>query len=158
VDPFLAAAVGLLLAGVVGVAVPVLPGPLLSTGGVLLYWWSTNYAEPSVAVVGGLTLVGVFAAVVDVGAEYLGARAGGASTLSSAFGAVVGVALLVVVGPSGLLVGVVVTVVVVEVYRGASLREGVRAAAVAVVAALAAGLVQAALALMMLVVFLLAVL
>jgi len=99
----------------------------------------------------------VFAAVVDVGAEYLGARAGGASTLSSAFGAVVGVALLVVVGPSGLLVGVVVTVVV-EVYRGASLREGVRAAAVAVVAALAAGLVQAALALMMLVVFLLAVL
>jgi uncharacterized protein YqgC (DUF456 family) len=96
----------------------------------------------------------VFAAVVDVGAEYLGARAGGASAVSSAFGAVVGVALLVVVGPSGLLVGVVLGVGVVEVYRGASLREGVRAAA----AALAAGLVQAALALMVLVVFLLAVL
>ena len=158
VDPFLVAAVGLLLAGVAGVAVPLVPGPLLSVGGVLLYWWSTGYAAPSPPVVAGLTLVGLLAVAVDVGAEYLGARAGGASTLSSALGVVVGLACLALVGPVGLLAGVVATVVVVETYRGASLREGVRAATAAVVAALASSVVQAVLVLAMLAVFLVAVL
>ncbi len=157
-DPFLAAAVALLVAGVAAVVVPLVPGPALSVGGVWLYWWSTGYTEPSTAVVAGLTLVGVAAVAVEFGAEFVGAKAGGASTLSSVLAAVVGVALLFVLGPVGMLAGIAATVVVVEVYRGADLREGVRAAAVAVAAALASGVVQAALALAMLIVFVAAVL
>ncbi len=158
VDPFFLVAVGLLVGGVLAVAVPLVPGPALSVGGVWLYWWSTSYADPSTPVVVGLTLVGVAAVAVDLGAEVLGARAGGASTLSSVLAALVGVGLLFLVGPVGMLVGLAATVVVVEVYRGANLREGVRAAAVAVAAALASGVVQAVLALSLLVVFLAAVL
>ncbi len=158
IDPSLAVAVAFLLAGVVAVAIPLVPGPALSVGGVWLYWWSTGFLTPSTAVVAGLTLVGVAAVVVEVGAEYLGARAGGASTLSSALAAVVGLVLLFVLGPVGMLAGIAATIVVVEVYRGADLREGVGAAAVAVAAALASGVVQAALAVSMLIVFLAAVL
>lgn len=154
IDPFLGVAVGLLLAGVAGAVVPLVPGPALSTLGVWLYWWSTGFAEPPLLVVALLTLVGVLGAAVDLGAEALGAKAGGASTLASVLGVVVGLVLLFVVGPVGLLVGVAGTVLVVEVYRGADLREGLRAAGLAVLASLASGLVQAVLALSMLVVFL----
>jgi hypothetical protein len=158
IDPFLLAAVALLVAGVAGVFLPVVPGPALSVGGVWLYWWSTGYTEPGVAVVAALSAVGLLAVVVEFTAEYLGARVGGASTLASVAGTVVGVALLFVLGPVGMLLGLAATIVAVEVYRGADLRSGLRAATVAVAAALASGLVQAVLAVGMLAVFLVSVL
>lgn len=158
IDPYLVIALGLLLAGVAGAVLPLVPGPALSAVGVWLYWWSTGFLEPSLAVVALLTLVGVLGAAVDLGAEAIGAKAGGASTLSSVLGVVVGLLLLFVIGPVGLLVGVAGTVLLVEVYRGADLRDGLWAAGLAVVASLASGLVQAMLASSMLVVFVAAVL
>lgn len=158
VDPYLVVAVALLAAGVVGAVVPLVPGPALSVAGVWLYWWSTGFLEPGVLVVGTLTLVGLLGAAVDLAAEAIGARAGGASTGASLAGAVVGLALFLVTGPVGLVVGVAGTVLAVELYRGSDLREGARAAAFAVVAALASGLVQALLGLAVLVAFVLAVL
>ncbi len=158
VDLVLVVAVTLLVAGVAGAVLPLVPGPALSVAGVLLYWWHTGYAVPSASVVAALVAVGVAATAVEVGAEFVGARAGGASTLASVLGVAVGLALLFVVGPVGMLLGIAGTIVVVEVYRGASLRTGLRAAALAVAAGLASGVVQTVLAGTMLVVFLLAVL
>lgn len=158
IDPFLLVAVGLLVAGVVGAVVPLVPGPALSTVGVWVYWWSTGYVEPSLPVVIGLTLVGVLGAAVDLGAEAIGAKVGGASTLASVLGVLVGLSLLFLIGPGGLLVGVVGTILLVELYRGASLREGLQAALFAVVASLASGVVQAVLALSMLGVILVSIL
>jgi|APHM01.1.fsa_nt_gi Protein of unknown function (DUF456). len=158
VDPFFVGAVALLVAGVVAVVVPLVPGSALSVGGVWLYWWSTGYTGPPTAVVAALTLVGVASVAIELGAEVLGARAGGASTLSSVLAAPAGLVGLFALGPIGMLAGIAATIVAVEVYRGATLRDGLRAATVAITAALASGVVQALLALSILIVFLTAVL
>jgi uncharacterized protein YqgC (DUF456 family) len=155
VDALTVVAVALLVAGVIGSIVPVVPGPLLSIGGVYTYWWSSGYSDPGLLVLVGFTLVGVFALAVDLLAGAVSARAGGASTKSSVAAGVAGFALFFVAGPVGVVVGVAGAVFVVELALGADADEGGKAALYTAVGVLASGVVQAMLTLSMLVGFLL---
>ncbi|MHB9286357.1 DUF456 domain-containing protein [Halobacteriales archaeon Cl-PHB] len=143
-------AFALLAGGVVGSIVPVLPGGLLSLGGVYLFWWHTGYASPGPVVLVGLTLVGLVAVVADWLSGVVAAKAGGASTWSSVVGAGVGVLLFVTTGPVGLVTGIAATVFLLEYRRQADARAGLVAALAATLGVLASSVVQAVLTFSML--------
>ncbi|HET7323761.1 MAG TPA: DUF456 domain-containing protein [Halococcus sp.] len=112
-------AVALLVLGVLGSVVPLLPGPLLSLAGVYCYWWQSGYAEPGLVLLAVLTFIGLLAIATNYLAGAVSARAGGASSATAILAAVVGIVLFFITGtgPLGLVVGVVVTVFVVEFAR-----------------------------------------
>lgn len=153
VDVILLVAVGLLVAGVVGSVLPAMPGALLSLAGVYLHWWSSGFAEPGLALLVALTLVGLATLAVDYLGGAISARVGGASTGTTALAAVVGFVLFFVAGPLGILVGIAATVFLAEYYRSRDARASGRAAAFATVGALASTVVQALLTASMLVAF-----
>lgn len=158
VDPFVVAAVGLLVLGVAGSATPLLPGALFSLAGVFLYWWSTGYADPSLPVLAGFLLVGLLAAAVEYAGGAFAAGAGGASRGTVVAAGVVGVALFFLAGPLGVVLGVAGTVFGLELRRHGDARSGGRAALYAVVGVLGSAVAQLLLTGSMLVAFLLVVL
>lgn len=153
-DLFFVAAVVLLLAGVVGSVVPLVPGAGLSLAGIYLYWWHTGYATPGLWVLAAFTLVGLAAVVTDHFGGALAAGAGGASAKTTALATVVSIPLLFVVGPIGLVLGVGATVFAAEFYRTQNAGRGARAAAFAAVGVLGSAVVQLVVTLSLLVGFL----
>lgn len=157
-DLVLVAAVVLLLAGVAGSVLPLVPGPLLSAAAVAGYWWHTGYGQPGTVFVAAVVAVTVLAVAADWFGGAVAARAGGADAATSAAAAVIGIALMLVTGPVGLLVGIAGTVFAVEVVHGASGREGARAAGYAVVGTVGSAAVQVVVTVGVLVGFVVAVL
>lgn len=153
-----AVAMVLLVAGVVGSVVPLVPGPLLSIGGVVGYWWSTGYSEPGAAAVAALVLVGVAAFVVETAASAISARAGGASWTVTAVAGVVGVVLLFLTGPVGMVLGVGATVFLLEVGRHDDVSRGLRTAGYTTIGILGSTVLQVLFTFLMLVGFVVAVL
>lgn len=143
VDPLVLVAFALLVGGVLGSLLPVIPGPALSLVGVYLYWWTTGYAEPAALALLGLTLVGLVGVAVDLFGGAFGARAGGASVTTTVAAAVVGGLLLFVAGPVGIVLGVAGTVFLVEFLRERDARASLTAAGYATVGILASAVVQA---------------
>lgn len=158
VDPFLAAAVALLILGVVGSVAPMIPGVLLSVVGVVLYWWSTGYASPGVVFVAVVVVIGAVAMLVDLLAGAIAARAGGASLRTTAMAALVSLLLFVFLGPVGIIVGVALTVFLVELYRTRQVGASGRASLYATAGLLASTAVQFVLTVSILLGFLLVVL
>jgi uncharacterized protein YqgC (DUF456 family) len=157
-DVALIAAAALLVAGVVGSVLPLVPGPLLSAAAVAGYWWDTGYGEPGAVFVAAVVTVTVLAVAADWFGGAVAARAGGADAATSAAAAVLGIVLMLVAGPVGLLVGIAGTVFVVEIVRGATGREGARAAGYAVVGTVGSAAVQVVVTVGVLVGFVVAVL
>jgi len=156
VDILTAAAVVLLVAGVVGSAIPSVPGPLLSLAGVAAYWLGGGTAVGTLTLV-ALAAVGVVAVVADWLAGTLAAKYGGASWTASILGGLVGLVLLFVVGPVGVVLGLAATVFAVEALRKDP-RHATRAAAYSTVGALGSVVVQVAIAVAMLATFAIALL
>jgi len=142
-DPAVVLAVGLLVAGVVGSFLPVVPGALLSLAGVYLYWWTSGYADPGLLALAALTVVCLLAVVADYGAGAVAARAGGASWRASALGVAVGTLLFFVVGPVGLVGGLAGTVFLLTYRKNRDSRESARTALFAAVGVFASAAVQA---------------
>ncbi|MFC7046198.1 DUF456 domain-containing protein [Halobacteriaceae archaeon GCM10025711] len=124
VDLVVLLAVALLVLGVVGSVVPLLPGAPLSLAGVYLYWWHTGFTDPGVVAVVGFTLVGGFATVMDYFGGPIGASAGGASLLTSVLAGLVGVVLLFTLGPVAMVVGIPVAVFLLEFRRHDDVETG----------------------------------
>ena len=128
-DTLVLVAFALLVLGVVGAALPLLPSGLFSLAGVGVYWWQTGDPGPLLfAALVGLALVAI---AVDWLAGIVGARAGGTDTRTAIIAGVVGILLMVLTGPLGLLAGVAATVFVLELRKhedaGASARRAVYA-------------------------------
>lgn len=157
-DLFFWLAFALLVLGVVGSVLPLLPGAILSVVGILVYWWSTGFTEPSLLALFGLLLVGGVAIVTDYGAGIIAARVGGASNRTALVAGVAGFVLLFVLGPLGMFLGVAGTVFVIEYLEHEDAEESVRRALYATVGVLASSVVQVLLTLSMLVGFVVAVL
>lgn len=96
-------AVALIVTGVVGTFLPVLPGALLVFGGMLLGAWIDNFQRIGWVTLVVLGLLTVLVFVVDVVAGLMGAKRVGASKL-----AIVGAAIGTVVGMFFGLVGIVI--------------------------------------------------
>ncbi|ADE04649.1 MULTISPECIES: DUF456 domain-containing protein [Haloferax] len=156
-DVFLWVALALLVLGVVGSVLPLLPGALLSVVGVVVYWVSTGFSEPGPIAFVGLTLVGLVALVTDYAGGMVAARFGGASTRTSIVAGVVGFLLMFLIGPLGIFVGVAGTVFALEYVDHQDAEESGRRALVATVGVLATAAVQALLTFSMLVGFVLTV-
>jgi uncharacterized protein YqgC (DUF456 family) len=142
IDPVAIVAVALLIVGVVGCVVPLIPGPPLSLAGVYLYWWGSGFTEPGLALLVTLTLLGLLAIVADFGAEVVSARVGGASLTTSIVAGVVGIVLFVLVTPIGALLGVVAAVFVLEYRRHRDASQGAKAAGAVVIGILGSVVVQ----------------
>ncbi|KAB1188070.1 MULTISPECIES: DUF456 domain-containing protein [Haloferax] len=156
-DLFFWFALALLVLGVAGSILPFLPGAILSVIGVLVYWWSSGFSEPSLLALFGLLLVGVIAIVTDYGAGVIAARVGGASTRTSIIAGVVGFILLFVFGPLGLVLGVAGTVFVIEYLEHEDAEQSSRRALYTTIGVLASSAVQVLLTASILVGFVLVV-
>jgi uncharacterized protein YqgC (DUF456 family) len=150
------AALALLVAGVVGSLLPMVPGPALSVLGVYIYWASTGFSRPGLPSIIAFTTVAWAALAVDYAGGAVAGKLGGAATTSIAVGSVVGFLCLLATGPLGLVVGMACSVFAFEWFRGRGLRGSVRAAVVSAAGVLGSALLQAALTAAMLVAFVLA--
>jgi uncharacterized protein YqgC (DUF456 family) len=93
--------VALIVVGLAGTVLPVLPGTVLVWGGILLGAWIDDFTRVSIATVAVISALGLLAWGLDYAAGLLGARRAGASRL-----ALVGAAVGTVVGLFMGLVGV----------------------------------------------------
>lgn len=152
-----AVAFGLLVAGVVGSIAPRVPGAAFSLLGVYLYWWSVDFAEPALVTVGLLTLVGVLALAGRLFGTVVAARIGGASTVTATIAGIVGFIGFLSLGTTGLLLGTVLTVFVLEYLRRRNVKTSAVAAIAVVLGTFASRTIQVLLTGAMLVVMVLAV-
>ena len=150
-------ALGLALLGVVGSAVPLLPGALLSLSGLFLYWWHTGYSDPSLLVLVVLTSLGLLVVVLDWFGGAVSAKVGGASTGTATAAALVGFLLFFVAGPVGILLGVVSVVFFAEFRRTGDPQRSGRTAIYTTVGMLASTVAQVLLTALFFLGFLLAV-
>lgn len=149
-DPVVALAFVLLVAGVVASLLPGVPAPLLSLAGVVLYWWSTGYAEPGAVALVALVGVGLLALAADWLGGAVAARVGGASNRTAILAGLAGLLLLPVAGPVGIVAGSAGTVFVLEYLKGRDAGTSARAAGAYVLGAFASAAVQFLLTLAML--------
>ncbi|WP_222918630.1 DUF456 domain-containing protein [Natrinema sp. SYSU A 869] len=142
VDVVLVVAVTLLVGAIVGAAVPMVPSGLLSLAGLGVYWWGSGFADLSALTFAVLVFIAVVTALVEFFGGSIAARAGGASWLTTAVAAVVGIVLMLVTGPLGLLAGLFGTVFVLEFVRKGELEGSARSAVYTTVGTLASTAVQ----------------
>lgn len=145
VDVVTLIAVALLVAGVIGTLVPMVPGGLCSLAGVYSYWWATDFSEPGVVAMAVFTILGLTTLFVELFGSAIAGRVGGASWKTTGIAVVVGLVLMVVTGPLGLLVGIFGTVFVLELARHGAVDRGIRTAAYATVGIFVSTAVQVAL-------------
>ncbi|RXK46689.1 DUF456 domain-containing protein [Halorientalis pallida] len=151
-------AIGLALVGVLGTLIPLVPGALLSLGGVYLYWWSTGYTDPGLLVLVALTLLGLLIVVVDWFAGAVSAKVSGAGNLTTVLAGVAGFLLFFVAGPVGILLGVAGIVFLVELRRTGDGPASARTAVYTTVGMLASTVAQFLLTTLLVLGFLLAIL
>lgn len=139
-DVLVLLAFALLVLGVLGAILPLLPSGLLSLAGVGVYWWQTGDPGPLLfAALVGLALVAV---AVDWLAGIVGARAGGTDTRTAVVAGVVGFLLMLPTGPLGLLAGVAGTVFVLEFRKNEDVAASARRAVYATVGVVASTAMQ----------------
>lgn len=131
----------LLLGGVVGSVVPVLPSGLLSLAGVAVYAvWGAE--EIGALLLASFVLVALAAIVLEQLAGPLTARATGASTRTMVLAAVAGVLLFFITGPVGILIGSFGAVLLLELYRGERPEDAARRAGYTVLGMLGSAVMQ----------------
>ena len=152
VDVVFVVAVGLLVAGVVGSVAPLIPAGLVSLAGVWTY--VLFGAEPigPLAVV-SLTLAGLATVVLEHVAGPIAARASGASTEVTVASAIGGLLMLLILGPVGVIVGVVGTVFLLELKNGSDTEQATKRSLYTAVGVLASSVVQVLLTVSILVAF-----
>lgn len=133
-------AFALLVAGVAGSVLPVVPSGLLSLSGVVLYWWHTG--EPGLLLFTGLVFVAVLLTAVDWLSGAISAKAGGAEMKTVIAATLVGFVGLAIGGPVGFLVGTAGTVFVLELVESEDAVGSARAAGVTLVGMLTSNVLQ----------------
>jgi len=154
VELVLVVAVALLVVGVIGSVAPLVPSGLLSLAG--LWSYVLFGSEPvGLLVVVSLTLTALAAIVLEHLAGPIAARASGASNEVMIASTIGGLLLFVILGPVGIIVGVVATVLLLELKNGSSSETAIRRSLYTAVGVLASAVVQVLLTLSILVVFVL---
>ena len=137
-------AIALLVVWTASSFVPLVPSGVLAALTVVGYAATTGFVEPGLAVLVALVLVSLLASVAEFVSGMVSGRLGGASTRTVVVGTVVGIVLLIPLGPLGIVVGLGGTVFVAALdEHDGDTREAARQAAYAVVGALASAVVQA---------------
>ncbi|MFB6110049.1 MAG: DUF456 domain-containing protein [Halodesulfurarchaeum sp.] len=155
-NPFLGLAVALMALGVVGSFAPMVPGALASIAGILVYWWSTGFTSPGLVFLAVFVALGGIAVVTDQFSGAIAAKYAGASARNSVFAGIVGILLLFVLGPIGIVIGVAGTVFLLEFREHREGDQSLKAAAYASIGVIGSGVIQFVLTLSLLLAFLIA--
>lgn len=150
-------ALALLACGMLASFVPLVPGALLSLAGIYYYWWASGFAEPGTLFLVAATLLGIATLALDYLSSAISATAGGASLRTAAIAGVVGLSLLLLTGPVGALIGVVIAVFALEFERSGDLERSLRTAVYTTIGMLASTAMQVVLTGALLVGFLIVV-
>lgn len=153
-DLFTGLAIALLILGVVGAFLPMMPGALISLVGLSVYWWSTGFTQPHILIVILLYLTGLTALLFDLFAGAIGSKAGGASNKTVHSAAIAGVLFFFVGGPFGTIIGIALVVYLREYLLTEDSDKSFKAALYTTASMLGSTLVQGALTGLMLLVFL----
>ncbi|QZX99566.1 DUF456 domain-containing protein [Halobaculum rubrum] len=149
VDLVTAAALLLLVAGVVGSVVPLVPAGPLSAAGVIVYYVLAPPSAPALGV--GWLVLFVLVGLIAFAVEHLGgaiaSKVGGAETTTMVIAGVASLALLFVLGPLGIVVGTGLAVFGAELYAGKEPAAAARAAGYTLAGLLASSVAQLALTL-----------
>ncbi|MCX9156358.1 DUF456 family protein [Niveibacterium sp. 24ML] len=119
-------AIALMLIGVAGVVLPVLPGTPLLFGGMLLGAWLDDFGKVGVLAVVVLAVLAALAWAIDFAAGMLGTKLVGAST-ESMLGAGIGGVLGLFGGIPGLILGPVIGAAAGELYARRSTQQAAKA-------------------------------
>lgn len=141
-DALVVLAFALLVGGIVGSVLPVLPSGLLSLAGIYCYWWASGFSEPGLWLLSGLTLVALTVVAIDWLAGAISAKAGGASMRTTVLATVVGFVGLFVAGPVGFLAGTAGTVFALEYADSGDVEASASAAKVTLIGMLTSSLVE----------------
>ncbi|WP_302080653.1 DUF456 domain-containing protein [Salinibaculum rarum] len=144
-------AFAVLAGAVVSAFVPGVPTGAVSLAGVGLYWWGSGFTEPGTVVLVALAGLCLLTVAADWFGGVVAARVGGASTTTTLVAGGVGVVLLVVTGPVGMLLGSAFVVFALEYRTHRNARTGAMAAGTYVLGFFASAIVQAFLAVAVLV-------
>ena len=125
-DLFLVIALVLMIIGTIGSLYPVIPGPLISITGALVYWWSTNYQTPGTIILGLIIFTGLFAMILDTVASYIGAKKGDTSRKTALMAAAASIILIFFTGPLGIFIGTGLVVIIKELLDGEELEKAVK--------------------------------
>lgn len=154
---FLVATTLLLLLGIVGSILPMMPGALLSVAGVLLYAWQSK--NPSWLFVGFGLFFSVSAVLFDWLSGYLGAKIGGATGKTSLAAGVAGfLGFIFLGGPVGMIIAVAGTVFIREYLINNNFKKSGKAAVYASVTVMGSTVVQAGLTSLVLIGFIITLL
>ena len=146
--------VGLLMVlGLAGAVLPVLPGPPLILLAALLYAFATDWMPVGMARLAILAVLAALASVAGHLGTVMGAKRAGGSRWA-VIGALVGGVVGIFFAPLGLIVGPLAGAIVGELFRTGELRESIRTGVGAALGVLAGTVLQFALALVMVALFL----
>lgn len=153
VELVLVGAVLLLVAAMAGSFLPAVPAGLLSLAGIWVY---ALFGGDSLGplVLGGLTIAAVTTVLIEQVGGPIAAKLGGSSNRTVVLASVGGFICMFIVGPLGIIVGVVATVVVLELAGDADLETAIRRGLYTAAGVLASSVVQLLLTTSMLAVFL----
>ncbi len=113
----------LILIGMLGTVLPVVPGIPLAFAGMLLAAWAGDFKEISLVTVIVLGILTAASVAVDFFASLIGAKRAGASKLAMLGGALGGLIGFFILNIVGLIIGPFIGVVAVEMFRGKTARE-----------------------------------
>lgn len=149
----LIAAVLVMLPGLLGVIIPVLPGVPYMWLVAVIYAFATNFAFITGREIGILALIAAVTLVVDYSAGLLGARFGGASRRSTLYGFVGLLLGLVILPPLGSFIGLFVGTVIGELTQLKTKEEALRAGSASLLGAAVGVAINLALAIAFIVTF-----
>ena len=113
-DQTLLLAFAIMLAGLVGCVLPVLPGPPLVWLGALFYGWQTDWERVGPVFLALTLILALAGGTADIWMGWVGAKKGGASFASQIAALVGGIVGLVVFSVPGLLLGSMGAIALVE--------------------------------------------
>lgn len=116
----------IMLAGLVGIFVPVLPGTGLVFAGTLLYAWATDFQVISIGYLVFFAILAALAWAVDYVASLLTAKKYGASKYGLIGSVVLGILGLIFFSVPGLIIGQLLGVIIGELYFGKEMRNAVK--------------------------------
>lgn len=152
VELVLIVALALLVGGVIGSVVPLVPSGLLSLAGVWTHWlFASDPIGPIVLTV--LTLTAIVTALLEHLGGPLAAKMSGSSNQVMVASTIGGLLLLFVLGPIGIIVGVVGTVFLLELKNGTDVELAARRSVYTAIGVLASSVMQFLLTLSILAVF-----
>lgn len=156
IEVVLIVAIVLLVAGMIGSVLPAVPAGGFSLAGIWVY--ALFGSEPlGPLALSALTLAAVGTVVVDHVGGPVAARLGGSSDRTAILAGLAGLLLLFVLGPVGIIVGVVGTVFALERYEGADTETAARRAVYTAAGVLGSAVAQLLLAGTILLAFVVAV-